>query len=82
MYSSPLLRARENIQASWFTGMQLFWVRHPDELQEQRNRTHVLSVVPISELAGFFITSDSTMALKLIMPVFKNESLKQITTEV
>ena len=26
----------------------LSWVHHPDELQGQRNRMHVLSVVPIS----------------------------------
>ena len=29
-----------------------FWVHHPDELQEQRNRTLVLSVVPISAGIG------------------------------
>ena len=34
-----------------------FWVNHPDDLQEQRNRTRFLSVVPISAGigTGFFI---------------------------
>ena len=29
-----------------------FWVRHPDELQEQQSRTLVLLVVPISAGIG------------------------------
>ena len=53
-----------------FTGLLVctlvFWVRHPDELQKQRNRTRVLSVVPVS--AGYRLLHSGSGAVTVLDP--------------
>ena len=61
IYSSPMSRFY------WFTGMHIrFWVRHADELQEQRNRTHVLLVVPV--FAGYRLLHSGSGAVTVLDP--------------